>query len=126
MTHHYENSAGHALMEPERSAVYSVALEQQVSGARLSPTGALLGGTVGLVPPPNQQSFIRPDNRRGAPGRVVNIGASHTSSVVGSSRATPLTGIPARPHMFRHAMAGAMLNQGAPLSLIQDVLGTPT
>jgi hypothetical protein len=27
MTHHYENSAGHALMEPERSAVYSVALE---------------------------------------------------------------------------------------------------
>jgi Phage integrase family len=25
--------------------------------------------------------------------------------------------------MFRHAMASAMLNQGAPLSLIQDVLG---
>jgi integrase/recombinase XerD len=33
------------------------------------------------------------------------------------------TGIPATPHSFRHAMASTMLNNGAPLSLIQDLLG---
>jgi site-specific recombinase XerD len=38
-------------------------------------------------------------------------------------RYSKLTGIPATTHHFRHAMASAMLNKGAPLSLIQDLLG---
>ena len=34
-----------------------------------------------------------------------------------------MTGIPATPHSFRHAMASAMLNNDAPITLIQDLLG---
>jgi site-specific recombinase XerD len=42
------------------------------------------------------------------------------------TRYSKLTGIPATPHAFRHAMASAMLNNGAPISLIavaQQVAG---
>ena len=73
---------------------------------------------------PNQRSFIRPDNRRGAPGPGVNIGTSHSGVALDDHTTDLLTGIPAGPHMLRHAMAGAMLNQGAPRSLIQDIWGT--
>ena len=39
------------------------------------------------------------------------------------TRYSKLTGIPATPHSFRHAMASTMLNNDAPLELIQDLLG---
>jgi len=68
--------------------------------------------------------FIRLDANRGAPGldgEGWRIGRQVCGLIVG--RYSKLTGIPATPHSFRHAMASAMLNNGAPISLIQDLLG---
>ena len=55
---------------------------------------------------------------------MVSTGALPPQSCWGIvTRYSKLTGIPATPHSFRHAMASAMLNSGAPISLIQDLLG---
>jgi site-specific recombinase XerD len=68
--------------------------------------------------------FIRLDNHRGQPGPLGESWRLSPQSCWGIvTRYSQLTGIPATPHMFRHAMASAMLNNGAPLSLIQDLLG---
>jgi integrase len=68
--------------------------------------------------------FIRLDNRREAPGPNGEHWRLSPQSCWGIvTRYSKLTGIPATPHAFRHAMASAMLNNGAPLELIQDLLG---
>jgi site-specific recombinase XerD len=68
--------------------------------------------------------FIRLDNRRGIPGPYGEHWRMTPQSVwdIVKKYAEPF-GIHATPHAFRHAMASAMLNNGAPLSLIQDLLG---
>lgn len=68
--------------------------------------------------------FLRHDNRRGAPGpdgerwrmgyQAVWLVVKHYAAEVG---------IHATPHQLRHAMATGMLNRGADLSVIQDLLG---
>jgi len=68
--------------------------------------------------------FIRLDNQRGAPGSDgERWRLSPQSAWLIVKRYSQAAGIPATPHAFRHAMASAMLNNGAPLSLIQDLLG---
>ena len=68
--------------------------------------------------------FIRLDNHRGAPGPDGEPWRLSPQSCWGIvTRYSKLTGIPATPHKFRHAMASAMLNNDAPLELIQDLLG---
>ncbi|HLZ28471.1 MAG TPA: tyrosine-type recombinase/integrase, partial [Chloroflexota bacterium] len=68
--------------------------------------------------------FIRLDNHRGAPGADGESWRLSPQSCWGIVRRySQLTGIPASPHKFRHAMASAMLNNDAPLELIQDLLG---
>lgn len=68
--------------------------------------------------------FIRLDNRRGVPGST----GEHWRLTPQSAweivrRYSKETGIPATPHGFRHAWASSMINNGAPLSLIGDLLG---
>ena len=68
--------------------------------------------------------FIRLDNRREAPapnGEHWRLTPQSCWGIV--TRYSKMTGIPATPHSFRHAMASAMLNNGAPIALIQDLLG---
>ncbi len=66
--------------------------------------------------------FIRLDNHRGAPGSNGDPWRLSPQSCWGIvTRYSKLTGIPATPHAFRHAMACAMLNIDAPLELIQDL-----
>jgi site-specific recombinase XerD len=68
--------------------------------------------------------FIRLDNHRGAPGlNGERWRLTPQSAWLIVKRYSKLTVIPATTHHFRHAMASAMLNNGAPLSLIQDLLG---
>jgi site-specific recombinase XerD len=67
--------------------------------------------------------FIRLDNHRGAPGDGEAWRLSKQSCWLIVTGYSKLTGIPATPHAFRHAMASAMLNNDAPLELIQDLLG---
>jgi site-specific recombinase XerD len=68
--------------------------------------------------------FIRLNNRRGAPGLNGEHWRLTPQSCWGIvKRYSQMTGIPATPHAFRHAMASVMLNNGAPISLIQDLLG---
>jgi integrase/recombinase XerC len=68
--------------------------------------------------------FIRLDNHRGAPGRHGErwrLSAQNVWNVV-TQYGRPL-GIDARPQAFRHAMASAMLENDAPMSLVQELLG---
>jgi len=68
--------------------------------------------------------FIRLDNQRGAPrpdGERWRLSPQSAWKIV--KRYSRAAGIPATPHAFRHAMASAMLNNGADLSLIQCLLG---
>jgi site-specific recombinase XerD len=69
-------------------------------------------------------AFIRLDNRREAPGPDgEHWRLSPQTAWLIVTRYSKVTGIPATPHSFRHAMASAMLNNGAPIALIQDLLG---
>jgi integrase/recombinase XerD len=64
---------------------------------------------------PHPPVFIRLDNHRGAPGSAGEAWRlSKQSCWLIVTRYSKLTGIPATPHAFRHAMASAMLNNEAP------------
>jgi site-specific recombinase XerD len=68
--------------------------------------------------------FIRLDNRRGQPGPDGERWRMTPQSVWDIvKRYAGLFGIHATPHAFRHAMASAMLENEAPISLIQELLG---
>jgi integrase/recombinase XerD len=68
--------------------------------------------------------FLRFDNHRGVPGPNGEGWRLSPQSVrLFINKLSKLTGIPATPHSFRHAMASAMLNNDAPITLIQDLLG---
>jgi len=68
--------------------------------------------------------FIRLDNRRGQPGPSGERWRLSPQSVwYIVKRYAAACGIQATPHAFRHAMASAMLESDAPLSLIQELLG---
>jgi site-specific recombinase XerD len=71
-----------------------------------------------------QPLFLRLDNHRGPPGPTGEGWRLSPQSVwLIINKLSKLTGIPATPHSFRHAMASAMLNNDAPITLIQDLLG---
>jgi integrase/recombinase XerD len=68
--------------------------------------------------------FLRLDNHRGEPGQNGEHWRMSGQSVwLLINKLSKRTGIPATPHSFRHAMASAMLNNDAPITLIQDLLG---
>ena len=68
--------------------------------------------------------FIRHDNRRGQPirgGQNFRLSPWAVWNVV--KRYAGLAGVDATTHDFRHAKASTMLNRGAKLSEVQDILG---
>jgi site-specific recombinase XerD len=68
--------------------------------------------------------FIRLDNHRGAPGRRGErwrLSAQNVWKLL-TQYGRPL-GIDAKPQAFRHAMASAMLENDAPIPLVQRLLG---
>lgn len=68
--------------------------------------------------------FIRQDNRRGKPsqgGQNYRLTPHSVWRIVKSHAA--LAGVEVTTHDFRHAKASAMLNRGAKLSEVQDILG---
>jgi site-specific recombinase XerD len=68
--------------------------------------------------------FLRFDNHRGQSGPNGEHWRLSPQSVwLFINKLSKLTGIPATPHSSRHAMASAMLNNDAPITLIQDLLG---
>ena len=68
--------------------------------------------------------FIRHDRGRGAPGPGgVRYRLSPQSVWLVVKRYALLAGVPATTHDFRHAKASVMLNRGAKLSEVQDILG---
>lgn len=69
--------------------------------------------------------FLRHDNRR---GKAAGHGGEHwrlsPQSVWGIvKRYARLVGVPATTHHFRHSKASVLLNRGASLSEVQDILG---
>ena len=68
--------------------------------------------------------FIRHDRARGkARGRGENYRLSPQSVWMVVSAISGQAGVPITPHAFRHAKATVLLNQGAQLSEVQDILG---
>jgi site-specific recombinase XerD len=69
--------------------------------------------------------FLRHDNRRGRSaghgGERWRLSAQSIWSIV--KRYARLAGVPATTHHFRHAKASVLLNRGASLSEVQDILG---
>jgi site-specific recombinase XerD len=71
--------------------------------------------------------FLRHDKGRGRPdvrdplGRRLRLSPQSVWGVV--KRYAALAGVPATTHDFRHAKASIMLNRGAKLSEVQDILG---
>ncbi len=68
--------------------------------------------------------FLRHDKGRGRPGaggRHFRLSAQSVWGVVKKYAAA--VGVPASTHDFRHAKASVMLNRGAKLSEVQDILG---
>lgn len=68
--------------------------------------------------------FIRHDNRRGQPvrgGQNYRLSPRAVWEVV--KQYSGLAGVDATTHDFRHAKASTMLNRGAKLSEVQDILG---
>ena len=69
-------------------------------------------------------AFIRHDHSRGIPrGRGANYRLSPLSVWKTVKKISGLADVPLSPHDFRHAKATVMLNQGAKLSEVQDILG---
>ena len=68
--------------------------------------------------------FLRHDRRRGRPR---GSGENYRLSPLGIWRVVKqfatLAGVEASPHDFRHAKASTLLNRGAKLSEVQDILG---
>jgi site-specific recombinase XerD len=68
--------------------------------------------------------FVRHDKRR---GRIKGSGENWRLSPLGIWRVVKryanLAGVDASPHDFRHAKASTLLNRGAKLSEVQDILG---
>jgi site-specific recombinase XerD len=69
--------------------------------------------------------FLRHDNRR---GRAAGHGGEHWRLSPQSvwaivKRYSRLVGVPATTHHFRHSKASVLLNRGASLSEVQDILG---
>ena len=68
--------------------------------------------------------FVRHDRRRGrAKGSGENFRLSPWSIWRVVKRYATLAGVDASPHDFRHAKASTLLNRGAKLSEVQDILG---
>lgn len=69
-------------------------------------------------------AFIRHDRARGRPrGRGANYRLSPLSVWKTVKKISRLAEVPATTHDFRHAKATVLLNQGAKLSEVQDILG---
>jgi site-specific recombinase XerD len=69
-------------------------------------------------------AFIRHDRARGRPrGRGANFRLSPLSVWKTVKKISNLADVPATTHDFRHAKATVLLNQGAKLSEVQDILG---
>ena len=69
-------------------------------------------------------AFIRHDRARGRPrGRGANYRLSPLSVWKTVKKLSRLAGVPITTHDFRHAKATVLLNQGAKLSEVQDILG---
>jgi integrase len=69
-------------------------------------------------------AFIRHDRARGRPrGRGANYRLSPLSVWKTVKKISLLADVPATTHDFRHAKATVLLNQGAKLSEVQDILG---
>jgi site-specific recombinase XerD len=68
--------------------------------------------------------FLRHNRGRGKPGSGgVNYRLSPQAVWLVVRKYARLAGVPASPHDFRHAKASVMLNRGAKLSEVQDILG---
>ena len=68
--------------------------------------------------------FLRHDKRRGrARGSGDNLRLSPLGIWRVVKRYADLAGVDASPHDFRHAKASTLLNRGAQLSEVQDILG---
>lgn len=68
--------------------------------------------------------FLRHDRARGQPGPAgVRYRLSPQSIWVIVKRYARLAGVQATPHAFRHTKASVLLNRGAKLSEVQDILG---
>jgi site-specific recombinase XerD len=68
--------------------------------------------------------FLRHDQARGRPGpggARYRLSPQSIWNVV--RHYSRLAGVPATPHAFRHTKASVMLNRGAKLSEVQDILG---
>jgi integrase len=68
--------------------------------------------------------FLRHDRARGRPGprgERYRLSPQSIWGIVG--RYARLAGVRATPHAFRHTKASVMLNRGAKLSEVQDILG---
>ncbi len=69
-------------------------------------------------------AFIRHDRARGRPrARGTNYRLSPLSIWKTVKKISKLAGVPATTHDFRHSKATVLLNQGAKLSEVQDILG---
>ncbi len=69
-------------------------------------------------------AFIRHDRARGQPrARGTNFRLSPLSIWKTVKKISKLAGVPATTHDFRHSKATVLLNQGAKLSEVQDILG---
>jgi site-specific recombinase XerD len=69
-------------------------------------------------------AFIRHDRARGRPrARGTNYRLSPLSIWKTVKKIARLAGVPATTHDFRHSKATVLLNQGAKLSEVQDILG---
>jgi site-specific recombinase XerD len=68
--------------------------------------------------------FLRHNRNTGRPGAGgVNLRLSPQSVWLAVKRYAALAGVPATTHDFRHAKASLLLNRGAKLSEVQDLLG---
>lgn len=73
---------------------------------------------------PYEPLFLRHDNRRGRPrkgGAAWRLSPQSVWAIV--KKYAKLAGVPATTHDFRHAKASVLLNRGAKLSEVQDLLG---
>src|SRR5439155_12620383 len=72
----------------------------------------------------NVPAFIRHDRARGRPrARGANYRLSPLSVWKTVKKISKLADVPATTHDFRHSKATVLLNQGAKLSEVQDILG---
>lgn len=71
-----------------------------------------------------EPAFIRHDSRRGKPrGHGLNFRLSPSTVWSTVNKISTLANVPLTTHDFRHAKATTLLNQGAQLSEVQDILG---